>query len=166
MHGREFCKPDKTLKRKTWLTGWQKLQLAWLSQKFFSLRLGFFKLHLQHHFITTQAARNKYVNMQWIILHFIWAQRCINWNTFFKKVEPWCSWLVLFCSVPKPETQVTQGTGHQCSICSITDLTLYNKENQTLSLCQEQWEREMSLLGSGFPFGTTFRGVAPHHLRL
>lgn len=132
MYKREFCKPDTTLNRRTWVTAWQKFQLVWLSQKKFSLRSKFFKLHLQHHFITTQAARNKYVNMQWIILHSIWAQRPINWKVFFKKVEPWFNWVLLFCSVATTEIQLIQGTEHQCSTCSITDLTLYNKENQTM----------------------------------
>lgn len=160
MHRRELCKPDKTLNRRTWLTGWQKVQLAWLSQKHFSLRSGFFKLNLQHHFITTQAARNKYVNMQWIILHFFWAQRSINWKAFFKKVEPWRSWLVLFCSVATSEIQVIQGTGHKCCTCSITDLTLHNKENQTMRGPGVLLPRA-GRKGSCFPLGITFRWAAP-----
>lgn len=137
----------------------------WLSQKHFSLRSGFFKLHLQHHFITTQAARNKYVNMQWIILHFIWAQRPINWKVFFKKLEPWSNCTSSICSVATTKMQLMQGTEHQCSICSSTEWTCITKKIRQWegleSLCQEQWERELCLPDSCFPLGTTFRGQ-PH----
>lgn len=137
----------------------------------FSFRSGFIKLHLQHHFITTQAARNKYVNMQWAILHFIWAQRPISWKVFFKKVEPWGNLSSSIYSVATTKIQLIHGTEHQHSTCSITKLTLCNKKvirqwEDLESLCQEQWERELSLPDSYFLLGTAFREAAPHHLRL
>lgn len=86
VHRRTFCKPDKTLNTGRWLIGCQRFQSMWLSQEHFSPRSGFITFHLQHHFITTQTARNKYVNMQCKMLGLIWPQRAISWNIFFNKV--------------------------------------------------------------------------------
>lgn len=167
MHRIEFCKPDKSLNRETWLTGWQKFQSMWLSQEHFPSGQAL----LNFIYNTTSLPLKQQETIQWAILHFIWAQRPISWKVFFKKVEPWGNLTSSIYSVATTKIQLIHGTEHQHSTCSITELTLCNKKvirqwEDLESLCQEQWERELSLTDPYFLLGTAFREAAPHHLRL